>query len=95
MTGLSQLQRESDLDFLSRWMEREGIFYFFEHGDDGEKLILCDKKSYDEDLMNKPVRYNPQTGGDWSAGMSVRTFTCLHATLPSQVRLSHSSVSTV
>ena len=37
--------RESDLDFISRWMEREGIFYFFEHGDDGEKLVLCDSRA--------------------------------------------------
>ncbi len=28
--------RESDLDFISRWMEREGIYYFFDHGDDRE-----------------------------------------------------------
>ena len=32
---------ESDLDFVERLMEHEGIFYFFEHSDDQHTLILC------------------------------------------------------
>ena len=79
--------RESDLDFISRWMEREGIFYFFEHTDEGEKLVLCDQKLYDEDELGKPVRYFPQLGHDHSAGQSLRMFTCRHTTLPASVRL--------
>ena len=79
--------RESDLDFLSRWMEREGIFYYFEHGPDGEKLILSDRASYEDDPTGAPVRYHPQLGLDRSAGASFRSFTCRHATLPSMVKL--------
>jgi type VI secretion system secreted protein VgrG len=79
--------RESDLDFISRWMEREGIYYFFEHGEDGEKLVLCDKKPYDADPMGTPVRYWPQMGQDLSAGPSFRSFTCRHTALPATVRL--------
>ena len=33
---------ESDLDFLQRLMEHDGIFYFFEHGDGEHRLILTD-----------------------------------------------------
>jgi type VI secretion system secreted protein VgrG len=33
---------ETDLNFVRRLMEGEGIWYFFEHGDDGHKLILTD-----------------------------------------------------
>ena len=33
---------ETDLDFVSRLLEDEGIFYFFEHGDEQERLILAD-----------------------------------------------------
>ncbi len=79
--------RESDLAFLSRWMEREGIYYFFEHTEDGEKLILCDDKSYDKDPIGTPVRYHPQAGGDMSAGASFRSFRCRHSTLPANVKL--------
>jgi type VI secretion system secreted protein VgrG len=79
--------RESDLDFISRWMEREGIFYFFEHGDAGETMILCDQRLYDEDPVGKPVRYFPQLGHDHSAGASFRAFKCKHSTLPANVRL--------
>ncbi|MFT3774012.1 MAG: type VI secretion system tip protein TssI/VgrG [Minicystis sp.] len=79
--------RESDLDFISRWMEREGIFYFFEHTDEGEKLVLCDQKRYDEDALGTPIRYFPQIGHDHSAGQNLRTLTCRHTTLPASVRL--------
>jgi len=34
--------RESDLNFVSRLLEEEGIFYFFEHGEDGHTLVLTD-----------------------------------------------------
>ena len=34
--------RESDFDFISRLMEEEGIFYYFEHTEDSHKIIICD-----------------------------------------------------
>jgi len=37
--------RESDLDFVSRLMAEEGIFYFFEHTESSHQLILADDPS--------------------------------------------------
>ncbi len=34
--------RESDFNFVSRLMEEEGIYYFFEHAKGKHMLILCD-----------------------------------------------------
>lgn len=34
--------RESDFDFISRLMEEEGIYYFFEHTVKGHKMVLAD-----------------------------------------------------
>ena len=34
--------QESDFDFISRLMEHEGIYYFFEHFDDRHVMVLCD-----------------------------------------------------
>jgi type VI secretion system secreted protein VgrG len=34
--------RETDLDFVSRLLEEEGIFYFFEHTDSKHTLVLAD-----------------------------------------------------
>lgn len=36
---------ESDLDFVQRLMEHEGIFYFFEHADGEHTLVLVDAMS--------------------------------------------------
>ena len=36
---------ESDLDFVQRLMEHEGIFYFFEHDDTGHRMILADSNA--------------------------------------------------
>jgi len=37
---------ESDWDFLQRWMESEGLFYWFEHGGVRNKLIVSDSNRY-------------------------------------------------
>src|SRR5262249_36108917 len=76
-----------DLAFLSRWMEREGMYWFFEHGDEGEKLVISDTRGYEEDPLDTPVRYHPQMGEDRSAGAAFRAFTCRYAALPALVKL--------
>jgi type VI secretion system secreted protein VgrG len=37
--------RETDFNFVSRLLEEEGIFYFFEHSDGKHNLVFADKKS--------------------------------------------------
>jgi len=37
--------RETDFDFVSRWMEREGIYYFFRHDSDRHTIVLADSYS--------------------------------------------------
>jgi type VI secretion system secreted protein VgrG len=37
--------RESDFNFVSRLMEQEGIFYFFEHTDEHHTLVIADSNS--------------------------------------------------
>ena len=37
--------RESDFNFISRLMENEGIFYFFEYNDDKEVMVIADSNS--------------------------------------------------
>jgi type VI secretion system secreted protein VgrG len=79
--------RESGFDFFSRWMEREGLYYFFEQGDDGEKLIIADDKSAHENLDPGPVRFFAALGHDVSAGEHLNTFVCRQRALPASVRL--------
>lgn len=51
--------QESDFAFIARWMEREGMYFYFAHGEDREKLVICDDKSFHTSLRDKPVRYVP------------------------------------
>ncbi|APR77364.1 VgrG protein [Minicystis rosea] len=76
---------ESDFDFLSRWMEREGMYYFFEQGDAGEKLIITDGKATHQDLEPSPIRFFAHTGGDSSAKECLHTFVCRRRSLPASV----------
>lgn len=50
---------ESHLDFLSRMMERDGIYYYFTEGEVGEKLVFCDSLQAQEDINNSEVLYSP------------------------------------
>jgi type VI secretion system secreted protein VgrG len=78
---------ESDLAFVSRWMEREGIYYYFEHTDSGSKMILADDASYSEDAIGAPVTFHPQLGGGSNRGASLHTFRSRQTTLPGTVKL--------
>ncbi len=43
--------RESDFNFISRLMEEEGIFYFFEHSEETHRLVIADSVSAHEEIM--------------------------------------------
>jgi len=43
--------RETDFNFVSRLMEQEGIYYFFEHKDGVHKLILADDYSAHKEIF--------------------------------------------
>lgn len=77
---------ESDFDFVSRWMEREGIYYYFEHGEQSEKLIVTDHKAVHEDLDAAPVRFFALASGDVSAQECLHSFVCRRRSLPAKVR---------
>lgn len=58
--------RESDFNFISRLMEYEGIYYFFEHHQDKHVLVLADDISAHKNHSNYPgfdtVPYMPPSG---------------------------------
>jgi type VI secretion system VgrG family protein len=55
--------RESHLNFVSRWMEREGMYYFFEQTEKGEKLIITDTNmSHTPMAEGKTMSYSPPSG---------------------------------
>ncbi|MHB1024433.1 MAG: type VI secretion system Vgr family protein [Desulfobacteria bacterium] len=55
--------RETDLDFVSRMLEEEGIFYFFEHSDKKHLLVFADGTvAYKEIAGESGVTYNFSQG---------------------------------
>lgn len=55
--------QESHLDFLSRWLEHEGICYFFEHGGGADKVVFADALAAHKDLPEGgKVAYRPASG---------------------------------
>jgi type VI secretion system secreted protein VgrG len=56
--------KESSFDFLSRWLEREGISYFFDHDGDHEVIVFTDGNASFKPVERPQVRYRPVTEGD-------------------------------
>ncbi|MEM6787362.1 MAG: type VI secretion system tip protein TssI/VgrG [Myxococcota bacterium] len=80
--------KESRWAFLSRLMEREGLYYFFAHGDRDEKLIITDHLSCHEPLRANPARYVPLSQGqDAMAGEAIFMLTRQGRSLPKRLRL--------
>ncbi|MER8695792.1 type VI secretion system tip protein VgrG [Mesorhizobium opportunistum] len=73
---------ESDLDFVQRLLEHEGIFYFFEHDEGKHTLVLCDAMSKLKPAPGyEKIPYNFEGQGsrrdveyitEWIPGSSVR-----------------------
>ncbi len=51
--------RETDFNFVSRLMEEEGIYYFFQHSASGHVLVMCDAPSAHETVNGyENIRYD-------------------------------------
>jgi len=81
---------ESDLDFVSRWLEHEGIFYFFEQSEGGEKVVFADSvEAYRPIRSEASLRFDPaaQKSGEWFREERVFSFTGSMGAVPRTVML--------
>ncbi len=79
--------KESDYDFISRWMAREGMYYYFDHDGDREKLIITDDRGAHARSPEDAIRYWPTVSNDVTSGASFSSVQALHQILPSRVRM--------
>ncbi len=61
---------ESDFDFISRLMEEEGLYYYYQHSDSAHTMVICDKPGCHVPMPAGPMTYNPVSS---SAGMADST----------------------
>ena len=69
--------RETDLNFVSRLMEQEGIFYFFEHSDGAHKLVLADSKDHAPIAGNATIRFVPDSSAQTQSADHVVSWTAV------------------
>ncbi len=81
--------RESHFDFVSRWMEREGIYYFFEQTQTGEKIIMTDTSvSHTPMPQGEKASYSQPSGLDAAKLEEVITsLVCRQKMVPQKVKL--------
>ncbi len=63
--------RETHLDFVSRLLEEEGIFYFFEHEDGKHTMVIGDANSSVPPATKPTVRLTPETAPSEEAITSI------------------------
>ena len=57
--------RETDFNFVSRLMEEEGIFYFFEHQEGKHILVLADSPAEIKPVPEQPTAHCDTSPGGW------------------------------
>ncbi len=53
---------ESHFDFISRWLENHGLYYFFEQSGVREKLIIADSITAEVACSSEPLQFTPADG---------------------------------
>lgn len=80
--------RESDFDFISRWMERDGLYYYFEQTDNTDKIIITDSSTSHENVQgDTTIYYRTPTGMQSEEQGFISAFTCRQKMLPEKVLL--------
>ena len=57
--------RETDFNFISRLLEENGIFYFFEHQNGKHNLVIADTRDENKPCPNQADASYQITGGGW------------------------------
>ncbi len=80
---------ETNYNFLLRWIEREGMYYYFERHEDYTTLVITDTVIAHPDLRrHKQVRYTPPSGMPSGDDPEVlRSLVCRVQPVPKSVRL--------
>jgi len=80
---------ESHFNFVSRWMERGGMYYWFEQGETGEKMIGSDTLIAHTPLPgHETFLYSPPSGLDAAdVDKVIKRFTLKQSPLPKNVLL--------
>ncbi len=80
--------RETDLNFLQRWMEREGIYYYFSQDDEKEKTIIADSATAHENISAEHrIVYSPPSATVPRDQEVIHSFVCRQQRLPNKVIL--------
>ena len=79
--------QETNFDFISRWMEKEGMYYYFDHSGFKDYLVIVDDViMLSADVSN--VTYRPvEDPTSINASDSIHSFVCRQQPLPKQVIL--------
>ena len=65
--------RESDFAFISRLMEEEGIYYYFEHSPSGHTMVMCDAPAAHKDGKPPVLTFNPHARAVFAANSEKRS----------------------
>jgi type VI secretion system secreted protein VgrG len=79
--------RETDFAFLSRLMEWEGIFYYFEHSESGHTLVIGDRPSVHEPLPGGATLPLREDDGHATDGEYLSTLIRMQRLRPGKVHL--------
>ncbi len=79
--------QETNFDFVSRWLQKEGIYYYFDQSGSSEKLVLLDDKDKQPQEAAKVVYRTVEDVTGINSADAVLSFVCRQKPLPKQVIL--------
>jgi type VI secretion system secreted protein VgrG len=80
--------RETDLNFIHRWMEREGIYYYFSQEEQKEKMIITDSAASHQPICEScQIPYSPPSATAPRHQEVIHSMVCRQQRLPNKVIL--------